>query len=103
MIVFFAEFIVVDSYDYDPANDSSDVMETASQLCPSYKSTSDHQILVTSPIDSDRDHLMAVLRALCRIMAYRVRHYFFLHFSKKKSGVIVMTPLSVLAFTLVNL
>lgn len=62
----------MDGYDYDPAYDRSEVMETASQLCPNQKSSSEGQLLVTSPVDTDRDHLMAVLRALCRVMAYRV-------------------------------
>jgi len=27
---------------------------------------------VTTPVDGDREHLMAVIRAMCRLMAYRV-------------------------------
>lgn len=64
---------MVDNYDYDPAVDSSEVMETASQLCPSLHSQeTGRKILVTSQVDGDKDHLMAIARALCRIMAYRV-------------------------------
>ncbi|KAL4232186.1 hypothetical protein ACF0H5_009761 [Mactra antiquata] len=68
------EFIVVDGYQYDPSYDRSEVMETASQLCPSQLS-GDGKMMVTSPIDSDKDHIMAVLRTLCRIMAYRLNMF----------------------------
>ena len=70
-----ADFVVVDSYDYDPAVDSSEVMETASQLCPSlHNQDTGTKIMVTSQVDGDKDHLMALARAMCRIMAYRVKH-----------------------------
>jgi len=32
----------------------------------------DPRIQVTTPVDGDREHLMAVIRAMCRLMAYRV-------------------------------
>ena len=63
---------MLENYGYDPKKDRSEVMETASQLCPSVKSGSESNIMVSSLVDSDKDHLMAIIRAQCRIMAYRV-------------------------------
>lgn len=67
-----SEFVILESYRYDPNQDKSEVMETASQLCPSLPSQPEDGLVVSSPIDSDKDHVMAVLRALCRVMAYRL-------------------------------
>ena len=64
---------MVEDYGYDPSKDKAEVMETASQLAPSVRSGVEGSIVVTSPTDPDRDHLKALLRAQCRIMAYRVR------------------------------
>ena len=68
------DFIVVDSYGYDPSGDRMDVFETASQRFPDAEVNSGSQpsMLVSSPIDSYKSHLMAILRAQSRIMAYRV-------------------------------
>ncbi|KAH3717045.1 uncharacterized protein LOC127856367 [Dreissena polymorpha] len=71
-----SDFVMVDAYTYNPASDYDEVMETASQLyqpqggpgTPPGVST----IHVTSAIDGERDHLMAVVRAMCRTMSYRL-------------------------------
>lgn len=66
------EFVIVDNYAYDSSCDRSEVMETISQLCLGQKNGNEGKIQIISPVDSDNEHLMAVLRALCRIMAYRL-------------------------------
>ena len=69
-----SEFIVVDSYGYDPAGDRLDVFETVSQRYSGAElsTTGRPPVIVSSPIDSYKSHLMAVLRAQSRLIAYRV-------------------------------
>ena len=51
-----------------------DVFETVSQKCSVTEGNvnSRSTVLVSSPIDSYKNHLLALLRAQSRIMAYRV-------------------------------
>ena len=69
-----SDFIVVDNYGYDPSGDRMDVFETVSQKYSGAElsSTGRPQVIVSSPIDSYKSHLMAVLRAQSRLIAYRV-------------------------------
>ncbi|WAR21052.1 hypothetical protein MAR_015026 [Mya arenaria] len=95
-------------YGYNPSLDRLEVMETASQLAPSLLShgEDEHGILVTSPIDGDRDHLMAIIRALCRIMAYRLNLFVMdalpVLLTLKSSEVTIETGLSPLTEFLAN-
>ncbi|WAR21044.1 hypothetical protein MAR_015018 [Mya arenaria] len=101
-------FLVIDQYGYNPSLDRLEVMETASQLAPSLLShgEDEHGILVTSPIDGDRDHLMAIIRALCRIMAYRLNLFVMdalpVLLTLKSSEVTIETGLSPLTEFLAN-
>ena len=73
--VFFPpDFIVLENYGYDPSGDRMDVFETVSQKCSVTEGNvnSRSTVLVSSPIDSYKNHLLALLRAQSRIMAYRV-------------------------------
>ena len=69
-----SDFIVVDHYGYDPSGDRMDVFETVSQKYSGAElsATGRPQVVVSSPIDGYKSHLMAVLRAQSRLIAYRV-------------------------------
>ena len=71
---FSSDFIVLENYGYDPSGDRLDVFETVSQKCAGAEGNANSRlsVLVSSPIDSYKNHLLALLRAQSRIMAYRV-------------------------------
>ncbi|OWF55100.1 uncharacterized protein LOC110465006 [Mizuhopecten yessoensis] len=67
------EYEVVTGFSYNPESDRQFVMETASQITSTTTSSrSCHSVIVQSLTRPCHDHLMAVLRALSRIMAYRI-------------------------------
>ncbi|XP_060066524.1 uncharacterized protein LOC132546822 [Ylistrum balloti] len=67
------EYEVLGGFSYNPESDREYVMETASQKTSTTTSSgSYHSVIVQSPTRPCHDHLMAVLRALSRIMAYRI-------------------------------
>ena len=74
LCIFSPDFIVLENYGYDPSGDRMDVFETVSQKCSVSEGNvnSRSTVLVSSPIDSYKNHLLALLRAQSRIMAYRV-------------------------------
>ena len=65
---------MLENYGYDPSCDRTDVFETVSQKFSDVEGTASSRssVLVSSPIDSYKSHLMAILRAQSRLMAYRV-------------------------------
>lgn len=68
-----AEFEVLGGFSYNPEVDRQFVMETASQKTSTTTSSrSYHSVIVQSATRQCHDHLLAVLRALSRIMAYRI-------------------------------
>ncbi|XP_033757308.1 uncharacterized protein LOC117339700 [Pecten maximus] len=68
-----AEFEVLGGFSYNPEVDRQYVMETASQKTSTTTSSrSYHSVIIQSPTSPCHDHLLAVLRALSRIMAYRI-------------------------------
>ncbi|KAL5022799.1 hypothetical protein ScPMuIL_001954 [Solemya velum] len=67
-------YIVVDGYKYDPSVDKSSVMETISQQMP-FMTSQQHQascLVIQDCVEPCQQHLLAILRAQSRLMAYRI-------------------------------
>ncbi|KAK3587513.1 hypothetical protein CHS0354_003655 [Potamilus streckersoni] len=73
-----SEFVIIDGYKYDPDVDRHQVLQTASQRFTASPGTvqshssQTSSLLVSDPTETYRSHLLAILRAQSRIMAYRL-------------------------------